>query len=219
MTIKGFNRLSKYLVKDHQGFALILTLLIITLILTVTFQFNSSMSFEYESASNLKHGDHTISVTDGTTTKDYTYTVESTPPDVPAPSAPANGATPQRPIQFTWNAVTDPSAPVTYDLQVSSDANFGSGSILVDKTGVTATFYTLTTDEQAKLVGQSQPYYWHIRAVDAAQNQSDWSPALEVRVPAPFGFPTWLIYTLAGVGAVIIFGIGYLVGRRTAFYY
>ena len=42
---------------------------------------------------------------------------------------------------------------------------------------------------------------------------------MTLRVPAPFGIPTWLIYTLAGVGAVIIFGIGYLVGRRTAFYY
>jgi hypothetical protein len=174
---------------------------------------------QFQVASNLKHGDHTIAVTDGTTTKDYTYTVESTPPDIPVPLAPASGATPKKPIMFEWSPVTDPSAPVTYDLQVASDSNFTASSIVIDKTGLTSPVYTLTADEQAELVGQSTPYYWHIRAVDAASNQSPWTGAMAVHVSAPFNFPTWLIYTMAGVGAVIIFGIGYLAGRRTAFYY
>ncbi len=42
--------------KDKQGYALILTLMIISLIMVVTLQFNSAMMFELESAANLKTG-------------------------------------------------------------------------------------------------------------------------------------------------------------------
>jgi hypothetical protein len=174
---------------------------------------------QFQVASNLSHGEHTISVTDGVHTQTYPYTVESTPPDIPVASAPAPGATPKAPFIFQWSAVTDPSAPVTYDLQISSSATFAADTILVDKTGLALPTYTLMADEQAALAGQSAPYYWHVRAVDAASNASPWSGAMEVHVQSPFAFPRWLMYTLGGVGAIIIFGIGYLVGRRTAFYY
>jgi hypothetical protein len=174
---------------------------------------------QFQVASDLSHGDHIISVTDGSHTEQYTYTVESTPPDIPIPSGPLNGATPKSPITFEWSSVTDPSSPVTYELQIASDAEFSANAILVNKTELALPMYTLTTDEQADLAGRSEPYFWHIRAVDAAENASPWTGAAEIHVPAPFSFPTWLIYTLGGVGAVIIFGIGYLVGRRTAFYY
>ncbi len=168
---------------------------------------------------DLKHGDHTIAVTDGTNTKDYTYTVESTPPDIPTAVSPAQNATPKKPIVFEWTPVSDPSAPVTYNLQVATDANFSAGSVVINKTGLSSPSYTLTTDEQDLLTGKSTPYYWHVSAEDAASNQSPWTGALPFNVSAPFSFPTWLIVTVAIVGAIVLFGIGYLVGRRTAFYY
>ncbi len=186
---------------------------------TLTANDAGAFQMQFQVASDLKHGNHTIAVTDGTHTENYTYTVESTPPDIPVPIAPAQGATPGKPIMFEWSPVTDPSAPVTYDLQIATDSNFTDASIVVNETGLSSPVYTLTTEEQAQLTGQSTPYYWHLRAVDAASNESPWTGAMALRVPAPFSFPTWLIYTLAGVGAVILFGIGYLVGRRTAFYY
>ena len=73
--------------------------------------------------------------------------------------------------------------------------------------------------ETRELAGRAEAYYWRIRAMDAAANPSPWTGGGEFYISPPFSVPTWLIYTLAGVGAVIIFGIGYLVGRRTAFYY
>jgi general secretion pathway protein K len=46
----------KKLVKDDRGFALILTILIVSLIVAVTLQFNTSMEFEMNSAANLNNG-------------------------------------------------------------------------------------------------------------------------------------------------------------------
>ncbi len=46
----------KKLVKDDRGFALILTILIVSLIVVVTLQFNASMEFEMNSAANLNNG-------------------------------------------------------------------------------------------------------------------------------------------------------------------
>ncbi|MCJ7605757.1 MAG: hypothetical protein MUO19_06960 [Dehalococcoidales bacterium] len=164
-------------------------------------------------------GDHVIAVSDNTVTKQYTYTIETTPPAIPPPLEPAMGVTVESPITFDWDAVTDLSAPVTYELQVAGDNYFTAASILFEVTAVAESSYLLTEAQELKLAGRAEAYYWRIRAVDAAVNPSPWTGGGEFYISPPFSVPTWLIYTLAGVGAVIIFGIGYLVGRRTAFYY
>jgi hypothetical protein len=98
----------------------------------------------------------------------YLYPVDTTPPAVPALISPSNGvktndATPT----LDWGDVTDPSG-VTYDLQVASDANFSSP--IINQTGLDVSNYTASP-----LAGGT--YYWRVKAVDGANNESSWSTA------------------------------------------
>jgi hypothetical protein len=165
------------------------------------------------------HGDRKITVTDGVNTVIKTFTVESTPPKAPAPLSPASGAKVKSPMVFGWGPVTDDSLPVTYRLQVATDVSFGASTIVLDKTALESTSYTLSQAEELKLAVQSTPYYWRVKAIDAASNESDWSGAGGFLVSGPFVFPKWALYLIIVGGAVVIFLIGLWVGRRTAFYY
>ncbi len=166
-----------------------------------------------------KSGDHVVSVSDGTNTAEDTFTVESTAPSVPIPLLPEMGVEIGKTLIFDWKDVTDESAPVTYDLQVATSGDFSSGSVVLDKKELGASTYTVTETEQKKLTGQETLYYWRVRAVDAASNASAWSGIGEFNVPAPFSMPNWALYTLIGLGALVLFVIGYWLGRRTAYYY
>jgi len=165
-------------------------------------------------------GDHTITASDGTNTLELTFTIESDPPEIPVPLKPEMGVQAETPILFSWQEVTDASAPVTYTLQVATDEDFTESNILLEKEQLTKTEYTLTDDESKKLVeGEQTNYYWRVKAIDAAANESDWTGAGEFSVNKPFSLPSWAVYTLLGLGGLLLFGIGYLLGRRTAFYY
>ncbi len=164
-------------------------------------------------------GDHVITVTDGTNSADATFTVESTAPKVPTPLKPELGAKIKSPMIFDWDEVTDESQPVTYQLQIATDKSFGLGSVVLDKTSIEGSSYTLSEIEEDKLTTQETPYYWRIKAVDAASNESEWTGAGGFYVAGPFKFPTWAIYVAAIGGAIVFFLLGLWVGRRTAFYY
>ncbi|HEY98409.1 MAG TPA: hypothetical protein G4O16_09555 [Dehalococcoidia bacterium] len=164
-------------------------------------------------------GNHTITVTDGINTAETTYTVETTAPDIPQPIEPALGARINSPFSFDWEDVTDESQPVTYDLQISGASSFSQASILIERTNLTSSQYELTEQEGSNLVGRDAPYYWRVKAIDAASNEGDWSGIGEFYVAPPFSFPTWAIIVLAIFGALILFGVGYWLGRRTAFFY
>jgi len=166
-----------------------------------------------------KHGDHTITVSDFINTNEVTFTVESVAPKVPTPLLPEMGVKVESPVSFDWEDVTDESSPVTYALQIATDEDFTADAIVLEKTELAKSEYILTEEEELELAGQETPYYWRIRAIDAALNEGEWTGAGEIYVAAPFGFPRWALYTLLGIGAVIIFAIGYWLGRRTAFYY
>jgi hypothetical protein len=73
--------------------------------------------------------------------------------------------------------------------------------------------------EELKLATQEDPYFWRVKAVDAAFNDSDWSDTGEFFISPPFSFPKWALYLIIGVAAVFLFVIGFWIGRRTAFYY
>jgi hypothetical protein len=171
------------------------------------------------SAPASKAGEHTITVSDGTHTATTKFTVESKPPDTPPPLSPEMGAKVKSPTTFDWQAVTDVSLPVTYNLQIATDETFSASSIVVDKTGITTTEYILPEADQLKLNNHEEAYYWRIRAIDAASNASPWTGPGEFYVSGPFSFPGWALYTIIGVGAVLVFLLGLWVGRRTAFYY
>jgi hypothetical protein len=169
------------------------------------------------------HGDHTITavdMNDADITAETTFTVESVAPDMPAPQLPLMGEKVSSPVSFDWDDVTDDSVPVTYQLQIASSSSFAESSILLDKIDLAISMYVMTEAEGLSLTAQSTPYYWRVRAVDAASNYSDWSGTGEFYIPVSGGaFPSWALYTIIGIGAVLVFGIGYWLGRRTAYYY
>ena len=166
-----------------------------------------------------KAGDHTITASDGTNTLELTFTVESEAPKVPIPLKPEMGVQVESPVVFDWEDVTDASMPVTYTLQIATSRDFTESSLVLEKEGLTRSEYTLTPEEEAKLTNRQLPYYWRIRAIDAASNKGGWTGAGEFSVTPPFTLPSWALYTFIGLGGLLLFGIGYFLGRRTAFYY
>jgi hypothetical protein len=108
-----------------------------------------------------------------------TFTVESTPPPKPVLSAPPTDSQTGLTPKFAWSSVTDPSG-VTYSLQISRDAAFSS--VTLAKQGLTASEYTVTQAEALALTKKSASYYWRVKAIDGAGNESEWT--------APFTFYT-----------------------------
>ena len=166
-----------------------------------------------------EYGNHIVTASDGTNTEQFTFTVESTPPPAPAPLVPEMGVEVKPPISFDWKNVADDSPPVTYTFQIATTEDFSADSIVLEKKGLTTSIYSVTEEDQEKLVGQETPYYWRVRAVDGASNEGEWTGAGQFYIASPFSMPSWVIYTLIGLGGLVLFAVGYWLGRRTAYYY
>jgi hypothetical protein len=142
------------------------------------------------------------------------FTMESNHPDMPIPISPANGGRlgfmGDVAPTFEWSAVSDDSG-VHYRLQVATSEDFAASSVIASVTGLTETSYALNETLP------NGAYYWAVEAVDGAENESGWTPALSFRV----GFlPKWgFISIIAAVGTVLLaFGIRALVKRRSIYY-
>ena len=165
-----------------------------------------------------KHGEHIVSISDGTSIHTLTFNMESDPPVIPSPLLPQMNVEVESPMLFDWQDVTDVSLPVTYSLQISTIKDFSD--VLLEKDGLEKSEYTLTEEEAQLLKDAEAPlYYWRARAIDGAENEGDWTGAGEFTVSLPFHLPSWALYTIIGLGGLILFGLGYWLGRRTAFYY
>jgi len=161
-------------------------------------------------------GEHTITATDGTSTKEVTFIIESTPPPAPSPLLPAVDTKAKSKAEFDWGDVTDDSLPMTYELQVATNSQFTVDSILVNKIALTTSEYTLTDEEKLESTGEEAPYYWRVRAKDAASNASDWTSGSAFTVGLSFNMPGWLIYVLIAIGVIGVFILGLWLGRRSA---
>lgn len=128
-------------------------------------------------------GSHQITISDSTITKRLTFNIESAPPPIPDPLIPINMSETQSKAYFDWEKVTDPSLPVTFSLQIAADQNFSS--IVLEKTGLTASEYTLTEAEKLVTVAMDSGYYWRVSATDSAGNESEWSTPWSFRIAAP----------------------------------
>ena len=117
---------------------------------------------------------------------------------------------------FYWESVTDLSPPITYHLQIASDENFTS--IVLEKQGLADHKYAIAEDEKLEAVRKEAPYYWRVKAVDSASNESEWSSPSSFYVGFSFALPGWLLYTLIGLGVIFIGFLAFWVGRRTAYY-
>lgn len=101
----------------------------------------------------------------GKFSKTYIFTVDTTPPAIPKLVSPANGAsTPRRPW-LKWSAV---SGSVRYQIEVDNNADFSSPEF--------STFTNKTSLQMKNLL--ARPYFWRVRASDAAGNWSEWSAAM-----------------------------------------
>ncbi len=162
-------------------------------------------------------GNHTITVTDGTTTQSFTFVMESTPPSVPTPLKPEMGIEAKAKAYFDWEDVTDPSG-VTYTLQIATSENFSEDSIVLERTGLTLSECTLAKAESLKSVNQETPYYWRVKAVDGASNESQWSGTGSFYVGFALTLSQPMIYALIGIGALLLAGFAFWLGRRTSYY-
>ena len=161
----------------------------------------SGISFEAKGM----HGKQTIKATYDSATLSAEFTMESKAPPVPTLSSPATGErvgfvgrefTPT----FTWSAVTDESG-ISYNLQIGTGAAFTQ--VIVSKTGLSETSYTLT-EEEALPYGT---YYWRVKAIDGAQNDSGWSALYSFKSGI---LPFWALIAIAALLAVLIGVLVYL---------
>jgi len=144
-------------------------------------------------------GDHAVTATDAAANSaSTTFTMESTPPTTPTPLSPEPGSRigfiGETTVTFDWSDITDPSG-VSYILEISQEAAFST--ILLRKEGLTQSQYALTDAEAL----DSGDYYWRMKAVDGAQNASDWTAAQVFHIGA---MSLWLFVTIAVLAVVLI---------------
>jgi len=161
--------------------------------------------------------DHPVAVMYGTTTLTETFVMESTAPAKPTPRTPLSGTRigllgKQSPT-LTWSVVDDPSG-VTYGLQISATPDFSQ--ILISKSGLVAQgsaiivsssgpemSYTLSATEALPF----GTYYWRVKAIDGAMNDSGWSASSTFKSGL---LPTWALIIIIVLAAVLIGALIYV---------
>jgi len=164
------------------------------------------------------HGAHTLTASDGSNMMTVPFYIESEKPAIPAPMVPEDGGKAPARAYFDWGDATDPSLPVTYTLQVASDEAFNA--IVLEVSGLTESEYTFPEGTELPKTTEESPYYWRVRATDAAANVGDWSAPDSFHVGG-FSFPGGgsLIHLWWGLGATGAGFLGYWLGKRRAYYY
>jgi hypothetical protein len=158
-------------------------------------------------------GSHNVIASDGTSTATAVFTMESQPPLSPAPLIPEVAGTSQAAAYFDWSDVSDDSG-LSYNLQVALDADFNA--IVLDKSGIEASEYTLTEEEKLEADGK-EDYYWRVKAVDGALNESQWThPRLFYIGPGLAALPVWLWYIVGGIGIIVVGTLGFWLRGRKA---
>jgi len=159
-------------------------------------------------------GNHTITITDNDNTINQLFTMESTSPSTPTLISPKATDKVEPAAYFSWEKVDDPSG-VTYILQIASDANFTL--MVLAKEDITLTDYTLTGVEELNPTEKEAPYYWRVKAIDGASNESEWSNPRSLYIVIPTILPTWAKVLLIVIGVIAAAFVAFWLGRRTAY--
>ena len=186
----------------------------VTLIGSSTTDANGTFSVSFKAPVS-KGGNHTVAVTDGTTSKTFTFTIDATPPTVPALSLPAPLTKLGKVPTLSWNPVTDSNGGITYTMQISKDIAFST--VLFEKKGLTTPTYTLDTQnplEKLKSASKSAPYYWRVQATDAASNVSAWTTPQTFLVG--LAFADYAVYIIFGIIAIMLGVLGFIIGKLTS---
>jgi len=122
--------------------------------------------------------------------------LEPTPPSVPTPISPVDqryGWFGSQPVAFSWTPVSDPSG-ITYTLEVDNSLRFFPLEPGMRKTGLTKPSCIMNLEPGT--------YYWRVKAIDGAGNESEWSLS-----PYPFqvGFFSGLYLAVGAIIFLIIF--------------
>jgi hypothetical protein len=144
-------------------------------------------------------GKHNVTAADaGGASASGVFTMETTPPSLPQIVSPKDGNRvglfDRVAPTFEWAGVSDPSG-VNYSLQVSSQSDFAT--TLLSKEDLVESKYTLTESE-ALLRGK---YYWRIKAVDGAGNDSGWTTPILVKVGL---MPLWAFILVVVVAVAFV---------------
>ena len=124
-------------------------------------------------------GKHNVAAVDtGGASASGVFTMETTPPSLPQIVSPEDGDRvglfDRVTATFDWTDVSDPSG-VYYSLEISSQPDFAV--VLISKENLTESRYILTDAEALKRGN----YYWQIKAVDGAGNDSGWTKPIFVK--------------------------------------
>jgi hypothetical protein len=156
-------------------------------------------------------GNHTITASDGTNSLQVPFYMESQAPQIPLPRLPSLGGKANSLAIFDWVNVNDASG-VTYTLQVATRDDFALSSMVLEKEDLTSSEYTLTDEEKLPSRSTGEPYYWRIKAIDGASNESGWSAPGEFSVG--LSIPPWMIHVWWGLGCWGAGMFGYWLCKR-----
>jgi hypothetical protein len=159
-------------------------------------------------------GSHTITASGTTSTSTATFIMESKAPSTPTPLTPEIAETTGARAYFDWTDVSDDSG-ITYILQIALDSDFNS--ILLYKTGLETSEYTLTEEEELESPQKDTPHYWRVKAVDGARNESGWTYPRLFYVGSPVSaLPVWALFILGIVATALLSILIYWLSKRRA---
>ena len=159
-------------------------------------------------------GSHTITATDDTSTATSTFAMESQAPPTPVPLKPEVTGIAAAEAYFDWEDVTDDSG-VSYTLQVASDADFTT--MVLEREGLSSSEYTVAEEEKLEPSEKETPYYWRVKAVDGAFNESDWTYPISFHIGVSWtSIPNWAWYIFDALGALVLGFLGFWVRKRRA---
>jgi hypothetical protein len=165
-------------------------------------------------------GEHHIIVTDGVNTKEFAFFIEEEPPQSPSLLQPETDKKARQPVFFDWKDVTDPSG-VTYTLQIARDEQFDS--VFIEKEDLTDSELAMVGEELEPVTSDS-PYYWRVKAVDGAHNESEWSDIRSFSTGFVLTLPNgetelilsaWWVYGIFTLVVLIVF-LSFVIGRKSA---
>ena len=156
-----------------------------------------SFEVSFEAPESIGGGHEVIAVDAGGASASAVFVMETVPPPLPQIVSPKDGSRvglfDYVTATFVWADVADPSG-VSYSLEISSQPDFAT--TLLNKEGLTESEYTLT-EAQALPRGH---YYWRVKAVDGAGNDSGWTNVFLVKAGL---MPLWAFILI--IVAVIAF--------------
>lgn len=112
------------------------------------------------------------------TTITRSFTIDYIAPTVPTNGSPNSITIDTNNFDFNWDNSTDDYSPITYKYQTSQDST-NSGGILTNGLWTSG---TLTTSMIRSSGAGDGTWYWQVKAIDAAGNESAWSTIWNVTI-------------------------------------